>query len=292
MLASLICIFCYFFAFQGKPGNLGELPPPNSNSAETQEERHTRHGPDTNSDGGKSCFDGTGLLVWPGCRLLATFLVDPRGVRHHFPYLVAGQGEISNGAHYCGSGDKTFCSIGQDEGANTTQKCTQPRKSAPACGGESFAGLCDGDIFKKNVRHTAFILNEIEHPTPGAVGISINNRRNEETHYRTARSLSSGHCGNPLASRLHDRGAVLELGAGTGICGMVASMTLNRPAILTDRRDDVIVNLGRNIRLNGLEKRVRAVPLAWGGELCEQLPIEIRARAPFQVPDIAAHKQP
>lgn len=40
--------------------------------------------------GETSLFDGTGLLVWPGSRLLASFLAHPLGMRHCYPQLTEG----------------------------------------------------------------------------------------------------------------------------------------------------------------------------------------------------------
>ena len=80
------------------------------------------------------------------------------------------------------------------------------------------------------------------------------------------------------------RATILELGAGTGICGIVAAMATKRPVILTDRCDDVIDNLRQSVRLNGLEKRVQVARLAWGSgkKRDPELPAEIREHAPFK----------
>lgn len=81
---------------------------------------------------------------------------------------------------------------------------------------------------------------------------------------------------------------VLELGAGTGICGMVASRALGCPVILTDRRGDVIDNLNRNVELNGMERSsVRVVRLEWGGgggdpDNDTGVPCEVKEHSPFQ----------
>lgn len=79
--------------------------------------------------------------------------------------------------------------------------------------------------------------------------------------------------------------AVLELGAGTGICGIAASLALGCPVIMTDRRNDILANLRENIKLNGLSQRAQVVRLAWGGTASEtrEFPSEIREQSPFKV---------
>lgn len=54
---------------------------------------------------------------------------------------------------------------------------------------------------------------------------------------------------------------------------------------MTDRRDDVLANLRKNIELNGLGQRTKVVQLAWGGRECEtsELPAELRTQSPFKV---------
>lgn len=75
----------------------------------------------------------------------------------------------------------------------------------------------------------------------------------------------------------------MEVGAGTGICGIVACMVLGCPVILTDRCDHVLDNLRENVRLNGLSERVAVTRLAWGGERDFELPVEIREDELFKV---------
>lgn len=78
---------------------------------------------------------------------------------------------------------------------------------------------------------------------------------------------------------------VLEMGAGTGICGMVACRALGCPVILTDRRGDVIDNLNRNVALNGMEhSSVCVVRLEWGGHPDDGtgVPCEVKEHSPFQ----------
>lgn len=139
----------------------------------------------TDDDSGS---DGTGLLVWPGSRALASFLAGPSGVRIFCPSdLVANQ---------------------------------------PGC-------ALDGQ--------------------------------------RT------------VVTKVKASSTVLELGAGTGICGMTASLLFCCPVILTDRRNDVLDNLQENIRLNGLASKARVAQLTWGSGAPTKLPSEIREELPFKV---------
>ncbi|CAN0325239.1 unnamed protein product, partial [Ectocarpus sp. 13 AM-2016] len=75
---------------------------------------------------------------------------------------------------------------------------------------------------------------------------------------------------------------VLELGAGTGACGMTASLSLGCSVVLTDRRSDILENLRININLNGLATRARVVRLEWGRK-SRSCPAEIRELSPFKV---------
>lgn len=77
--------------------------------------------------------------------------------------------------------------------------------------------------------------------------------------------------------------AVLELGAGTGVCGIAASLSFDCPVILTDGRDDVLDNLRENIRLNGLASRAKVIQLQWGVGSPRTLPSEIGDQSPFKV---------
>lgn len=81
--------------------------------------------------------------------------------------------------------------------------------------------------------------------------------------------------------------AILELGAGTGLYGIVASMATARRVILTDGCDDVIRNLHHSVRLNRLQERAKVVRLASGKRkdpsLKLELPAEIQEHLLFKV---------
>ncbi|CAM9865019.1 unnamed protein product, partial [Hapterophycus canaliculatus] len=85
------------------------------------------------------------------------------------------------------------------------------------------------------------------------------------------------------AASVRSSRTVLELGAGTGICGIVASLSLGCSIISTDRKKDVLDNLRENIRLNGLASKAKVVQLAWGDGALRKLPSEIREQSPFKV---------
>lgn len=68
-----------------------------------------------------------------------------------------------------------------------------------------------------------------------------------------------------LANREVCRGkAVLELGAGCGIAGLVAALCGGERVLLTDRADDfILTNLARGITANHLNTKVQAQSLDW-----------------------------
>lgn len=83
----------------------------------------------------------------------------------------------------------------------------------------------------------------------------------------------------------------LELGAGTGICGIAASVVLGWSVLLTDRRDDVVENLRGNVLLNALEQKAQVRRLAWGGT-SQGIPCDILEQGPFKVSAIRCHRAP
>lgn len=92
----------------------------------------------------------------------------------------------------------------------------------------------------------------------------------------------------PPAGRCRPNTTALELGAGTGICGIAASMMLGWSVILTDRRNDVVDNLRGNVRLNALEQKAQVRRLAWGGT-SQGIPCDILEQAPFKVNTVRCH---
>lgn len=241
----------------------------------------TRH-----DDNDEKCFDGTGLLVWPGSRLLASFLVDPLGARRLFPQAVGSRSS-------CCCERRCSCVRGVTSLAVGWQNEKVPSSTTPGhCQrhDELTPSVYDGDVTCGIVCREKKLLPAIRHTTPPAAevlngGGCCTATRTKVTH---AASQKGGRCGMVALKRAMRRPAspaILELGAGTGICGMAASLSLGSSVIVTDRRDDVLANLRENIKLNGLGQRAQVVRLAWGGAAREtrEFPAEIREQSPFKV---------
>ncbi|CAM9968297.1 unnamed protein product, partial [Choristocarpus tenellus] len=72
---------------------------------------------------------------------------------------------------------------------------------------------------------------------------------------------------------------ILELGAGAGICGIVAAKALACPVLLTDKDEGVLENLRYNVTLNELQSSVKVMKLDW----TSSVPMEVKESAPFKV---------
>lgn len=261
--------------------------------------REARKNDDDDDD--EKYFDGTGLLVWPGSRLLASFLVDQLGARRLFPPAngslpgcwcercsttcgemplipVVGGQKVSTiittttTPEHCERRDELTTTSMFNDGNSTCGNVE--------CGGEKLLPAT-GEIESAatEIRHT-------KHPATGTVngGGCRAETRTKATH-PAAQNCGSGIVTLERTVRRPASRAVLELGAGTGICGMAASLALDCSVIMTDRRDDVLDNLRENVRLNGLSQKAQVVRLAWGGASTEtrELPSEIRKQSPFEV---------
>ncbi|KAG8700289.1 hypothetical protein FRC08_004784 [Ceratobasidium sp. 394] len=64
---------------------------------------------------------------------------------------------------------------------------------------------------------------------------------------------------------------VVELGSGTGLVGIVAGLLGAQEVVITDQ-EQLMGIMGANVKLNGLQDRVRASVLNWGEELSSDLP--------------------
>lgn len=185
-----------------------------------------------------SNFDGTGLHVWPGSRLLARFLTDPSGARRLFPQFITDQPGCAPPLHGAGS-------------------------------------TCDGQA--DDMHATSFSNGKM---TPSAAAAADGRRESSpRPRHRTAphqdyRCVAVDQRSAPPT--------VLELGAGTGVCGMTASLSLGCSVVLTDRRSDILENLRINIKLNRLSTKARVVRLEWGRK-SRSCPAEIRELSPFKV---------
>jgi protein-lysine N-methyltransferase EEF2KMT len=67
-----------------------------------------------------------------------------------------------------------------------------------------------------------------------------------------------------VSFELHKEMAVVELGAGTGLAGLMICKLSGRNAILTDGDEEVVAQLQRNIELNSLQTKCQAQRLYWG----------------------------
>ncbi|CAB1116128.1 unnamed protein product [Ectocarpus sp. CCAP 1310/34] len=200
--------------------------------------RESAGGPSATTTHDDSNFDGTGLHVWPGSRLLARFLAEPSGARRLFPQFVT----------------------------------RQPGCAPPLHGGGS---SCDGQT--GDMRATSSSNRKM---TPSAEAAADGRRESSpRPRHRTAPHQDSRCVAVDQSSAPP---TVLELGAGTGVCGMAASLSLGCSVVLTDRRSDILENLRKNINLNGLATRARVVRLEWGRK-SRSCPAEIRELSPFKV---------
>lgn len=57
---------------------------------------------------------------------------------------------------------------------------------------------------------------------------------------------------------------VLELGSGTGLCGITLALLGATEVVLTDYNDDAVALLAENAAKNGVQARCRAYKLTWG----------------------------
>lgn len=109
---------------QGRPTDVGSsaIPPADPKGEEACQEDGN------NGDRG----DGTGLLVWPGSRLLASFLVDPLGARRCFPRVLptsrSGSCEDNRPARRGGCDGDTILF---DGGRKALDPSTTPQQSEP-----------------------------------------------------------------------------------------------------------------------------------------------------------------
>lgn len=204
--------------------------------------------------------DRTGLVVWPGSRLLAEFLVDPVGARKHCAHCFT----------------RKSLSVASDE--NCSQKLPRPPLLPEFLALKTPVPNWDHGPF---VDGSACEVHEGGRSTTKGAGLrpflSSAMQRSGEDHL-SARSVA------PQKLQQRQREMILDLGAGTGICGMAASIAFGCVAMLTDKRIDVLENLRENIRLNKLETSVRAAQMAWGCKEYHSIPAEVLKQSPYQVP--------
>lgn len=204
--------------------------------------RESNCGPSATTTHDDTGFDGTGLHVWPGSRLLARFLTDPSGARRLFPQYVADPPGCAPPLHDAGN---NLDGQTDDMDASSSPSSSSSGKMTP-----SAAAAADGRW------------------------ASSTRPLHRTAAHQDYRCVAVGQRSAPPT--------VLELGAGTGVCGMTASLSLGCSVVLTDRRSDILDNLRRNITLNGLAARARAVRLEWGRK-SRSCPAEIRELSPFKV---------
>ena len=101
---------------------------------------------------------------------------------------------------------------------------------------------------------------------PGATGAAVWNAGAELADYLAA---------NPATV---DGKLVLEMGCGTGLCGIVASRLGAKAVLLTDGVEPVLERAQRNIEANAKEKMIRTRKLQWG-----TLAVEEQLRGKFDV---------
>lgn len=255
-------------------------------------------------DDDDDCFDGTGLLVWPGSRLLASFLVDPLGARRFFPCAIDSLSNCCRERHsttrVCSSvrGETSLHAVGGQDLSTATLTwghCTR-RDELMTTSTHDESSTCDiavcggKKLLPANIE-VEVTTTAIGHTTPQAMdtkdGRSCCAVTRTKATYVASQTLDDTYGMVALEGtvRRPTSPTVLELGAGTGICGMAASLALGCPVIVTDRKKDVLANLQENIKLNGLGHTAQVVRLAWGGGAREtrELPEQIWEQSPFKV---------
>lgn len=261
-------------------------------------------------------FDRTGLIVWPCSLLLARFLASALGRNNSWSHLLfhfpPASTRNSSASH--GTIDSTFTDVGSAD-IQESPSCGRPDVStddeeknkvgggrgttfssgynSTRVGGEGVhmhddsclkphLGCGDGANVQ-GVRPTSLVTggNEptqmsetLPHFLEGSRTVNIGPGKRLE--YATLARFT----------RRNERITVLELGAGTGVCGLTAATAIGCSVLLTDRSDEVIENLEANVALNGLEDKVRVVRLAWGGLQEFALPPDVEDHAPFEVSDV------
>lgn len=231
-------------------------------------------------------FDRTGLHVWQGSLLLASFLADPIGgarnllscVMRNLPSVIRPPGseaifmgsmrgyELPTSLHYPieGVALERPCKGGITRNHGTEKGRIESHEMKIYSGAR---GVQDCGCKSK-------IVGQLPQYTPDANGGPTHVR------FRPNKYL------NVFCPDVAWQGeTILELGAGTGVCGMTAALALGCPVLLTDRLEDVLDNLRHNAVLNGLEHMVRVARVEWGAPENGGLPQEVRERAPFKVRD-------
>lgn len=69
---------------------------------------------------------------------------------------------------------------------------------------------------------------------------------------------------NPSVRALCQSRSVVELGSGTGLCGILAALLTDQLCVLTDGSEDSVEAIEASIEANGLGGRVTTVQLHWG----------------------------
>lgn len=263
-------------------------------------------------------FDKTGLMVWPASLLLSRFIAKALGgysKRLHslfsniFGYIPNPPGhDISNNSNENDEGkyghpprpdfdagnalaeenNKLRARRGNQVGSNPTDKSVHAYCSCL----QQRGGPANSVKRSREYGHGA-------DPTPNLAGGRMEPMRKVDAAPTLQRLSAAPSCPScslecaiplPHVSKGNTRATALELGAGTGVCGLTAAIAIGCPVLLTDRRCDVLENLRANVVLNGLEDRVQVVRLAWGRPGDSALSREIENEAPFEVSNSAGER--
>jgi len=124
-----------------------------------------------------------------------------------------------------------------------------------------------GDIFDSEV------ARETKEYTFGPYTVSVSCVAGENQHidkwvplvvWRAAEAFSTELATNSCLHAELEGKRLVELGSGTGMCGLVAAMINKELAVLTDGSEDSVEALEDSIAINGLEDRVHGRLLQWG----------------------------
>lgn len=216
-------------------------------------------------DGNEACCDGTGLLVWPGSRLLASFLADPLGARRFFPQALAtsrwdsGKERRSTRRNGCDGSSLV------DEGQNVMDPSTTPgpyerhdELILPGPNGEidgrKHVFLANRPLQGKGVTAGGLAIKQTMPPATEPVhGDDFSAASQSADTHRASQKI--GELGAAPCRRTTRRTAssvVLELGAGTGICGMVASLSFGCQVTALCTKTEMQVKLLLDLKRPGI----------------------------------------
>ena len=148
--------------------------------------------------------------------------------------------------------------------AMSTAGAAAPAASAALlCEEKDIQGAYESDCMREATRtfeweSTGKLIMEQGTVGPGSTGAAV---------WNAGAALADYLAANPAAV---DGKLVLELGCGTGLCGLVASRLGAKAVLLTDGVDPVLERAQRNIEANVQDRKIRTRKLQWGTNAVEE----------------------